>query len=212
MMDFGQRHDRPFPEILAAYADGELDTAARARVEAWLAAHPAARSALESQLRLSPRNRKFWRAASAPNPVAANWARVLDQVQDALDAPLQLAPMRRKPWRARYWVSAVATAAAALYLSLSGTGPAPIDSSVAPASPDAFVMAKDADIDIISMDDSDAKAVVIGQRPLSGAVVLAALGDVEFRAVQKDSPGMMPKVQMNDAGLAPMIIAPVAGR
>jgi hypothetical protein len=211
MMGFGQRHDRPFPEILAAYADGELDAAARAQVESWLAAHPAARAALESQIRLSPRNRKFWRAASAPNPGAANWARVLDQVQGALDAPLQPAPMRRRTWQARYWAPAVAATAAALYLSLSGTGP-PIDSSVAPATAEAFVMAKDADIDIISMDDSDAKAVVIGQRPLSGAVVLAALGDVEFRAVQKDSPGMMPKVQMSDAGLAPMIIAPVAGR
>jgi hypothetical protein len=212
MMGFGQRHDRPFPEILAAYADGELDAAARARVEAWLAAHPSARSALDSQLRLSPRNRKFWRAAAAPNPGAANWARVLDQVQGALDAPVRPAQLQRRPWQARYWVPAVATAAAALYLSLSGTGSAPIDSSVAPATAEAFVMAKDADIDIISMDDSDAKAVVIGQRPLSGVVVLAALGDVEFRAVQKDSPGMMPKVQMNDAGLAPMIIAPVAGR
>ena len=29
-----------WPHLLAAYADGELDAAGRARVEAWLAAHP----------------------------------------------------------------------------------------------------------------------------------------------------------------------------
>jgi hypothetical protein len=215
MMGFGKRHDRPFPELLAAYADGELDAAARARVEAWLAAHPAAQSALEAQRRLSRRNRKFWRAAAAPNPGEANWARVFDHVQDALDTPLRptpvLLPARR--WRARYLLPVMsAAAAAAIYLALPGAGPAPVDSPVMPVAGEAFAIASDADIDILSMDDRDALAVLIGQRPLTGAVVLAAVGDVDLKNVQKAEDGMMPRVQMNDAGLAPMIIAPIAGR
>jgi hypothetical protein len=215
MMGFGKRHDRPFPELLAAYADGELDAAARARVEAWLAGHPAARSALDAQRRLSRRNRKFWRASAAPNPGEANWARVFDQVQDALHTPLRPMPaaLPRQRWRMHYLAPAVSAAAAlVLYIAFSIEGSAPIGLPAPPAESEAFVMATDADIDIISMEDGDASAIVVGKRPLSGAVVLAAVGDVELRNVQKDSAGMMPKVQMNDVGLAPMIIAPVAGR
>jgi hypothetical protein len=48
---------------------------------------------------------------------------------------------------------------------------------------------------------------------LLGAVVLASVGEVDLKGVQKDpNDGMMPKVQMTDAGNAPMIIAPLAGR
>ncbi len=212
MMGFGKRHDRPFPELLAAYADGELDAAARTRVEKWLAAHPAALTALETQRRLSPRNRRFWRAIAAPNPVEANWARVFGRVQDALDAPSRPARVTSRRWRARYVVPAISAAAAVLlYLALPNGGPAPIISPPAPPV-QPFAMATDRDIDIISMDNRDAGTVVIGQRPLSGAVVLAAVGDVELKNVQKDTDGMMPKVQMNDGTNAPMIIAPIAGR
>jgi hypothetical protein len=215
MMGFGKRHDRPFPELLAAYADGELDAAARARVEAWLAAHPAAQATLDAQRRLSRRNRKLWRAAAPSNPAEANWARVFGHVQDAIDAPSRPmpAPLPQRRWRMRYLAPlASAAAACVLYFSLSGDGPAPIVMPIVPAASDAFVFATDADVDIISMDDGDATAIVVGRRPLTGAVVLAGVGDVEFKGVQKDSSGMMPKVQMNDAGLAPMIIAPIAGR
>src|SRR5262245_54407800 len=82
-----RRHDRPFPELLAAYADGELDAAARAQVEAWLAAHPEARAELEAQRRLSRRNQKLWHASAGPSPSEASWARVLNRVQSALRTP-----------------------------------------------------------------------------------------------------------------------------
>src|SRR5438105_1367589 len=93
-LDLGrQRGRRMAAEPPAAFADGELDAAARARVEAWLAANPSARPDLEAQRRLSRRNRRFWRAAAAPNPGEANWVRVLGHVQDALDTPRPIIPL-----------------------------------------------------------------------------------------------------------------------
>jgi len=42
-MGFGHQPRRPeFPELLAAYADGELDATGRAAVEAWLTEPPEA--------------------------------------------------------------------------------------------------------------------------------------------------------------------------
>ena len=208
MMGFGRRNQRPFPELLAAYADGELDAATRARVEAWLEAHPKAQSALDAQRRLSRRNRKFWRAATASNPAEANWARVFDHLQDALEQPLRPVPLVRRRWQARYLVPAMSAAAAMLiYFGMLGRGSKPIEAPVASVAVEPFAIASERDIDIISMDNGDAGALVVGQRPLSGSVVLAAVGDVELKHVQKDTDGMMPKVLMNDGTNAPMIIA-----
>ena len=128
MMGFGKRRDRrAFRELLAAYADGELDQATRDRVEAWLAESPAARDALEAQRSLSRHNRAFWRAAAAPGVSEGNWSRLFGRVQDALDAPMPATPPPN-PRRWRYVVPIVSTAAAvavAIFLARPGEGPAP---------------------------------------------------------------------------------------
>jgi len=207
--------DRSFPELLAAYADGELDADGRARVDAWLANHPEARAALETQIRLSRRNRKLWKATAPLAPSEGSWARVLGRVQDLLDSPPRPALPRPRRIRAGYVAVAVATAAAlvlAVYLQpptgeRGGDRP-PIHDAVEP-----LALARDADVDILSLDDRDSTALVIGRDQLLGAVVLASVGEVDLKGVQKDpNDGMMPKVQMTDAGNAPMIIAPLAGR
>ena len=115
--------------------------------------------------------------------------------------------------RTRYLAPALSAAAAvAFYLVFSGGATSPVGPVIPPPAGDALVLATDADVDILSMDDSDASAIVVGQRPLSGAIVLAAVGDVDLKNIQKAPDGMMPKVQMNDTGMAPMIYAPIAGR
>jgi anti-sigma factor RsiW len=213
-MSFGDGHRRPFPELLAAYADGELDEVRRAEVEAWLSSHPSARQLLEAQLRLSRQNRRLWRTTVPPNPGEGVWARVFGRVQDELDSPP--APAAATPVRSRRWriliptLSTAAAAVIALYLGLPDGGGAP-SPTMDRASVDALVIASAADVNIVSMDDRDTANLVLGVPPLSGRVVLAAVDDVKLKNVQKDADGMMPKVQMNDAGLAPMIIAPIAG-
>src|SRR5438270_6339912 len=99
MIGFNDRYrDRPFPELLAAYADGELDAAGRARVEAWLAEHPEARDEIEAQRRLSRRNRHFWQATAGPQPSEASWLRLLARVHEALTASPRPAPAAPRRW------------------------------------------------------------------------------------------------------------------
>src|SRR5262249_58779212 len=82
---FSDRHRvRPFPELLAAYADGELDAAGRARVEAWLAEHPEARAELENQRKLSRSNSKLWHASGPQSPGERSWSRLFRRVHMAL--------------------------------------------------------------------------------------------------------------------------------
>jgi hypothetical protein len=213
MMGFGRQEPR-YPELLAAFADGELDAVTRARVEKWLETNPAARSALETQQRLSRRNRKLWWTTSAPNPSEAEWDRVLNNIHDALEIPVRPTPAQplRRRWRLRYLVPAISAAVAIVYLIIPGSGPVLIESAGPAGTEESLVLATDADIDIVSIDDRDALAILIGRRPLSGPVVLAGVGDVELKNLQKAEDGMLPKVQMNEAGFAPMIIAPIAGR
>src|SRR5262249_6492057 len=108
-----------------------------------------------------------------------------------------------------------ATAAAlvaALYLAAPKSVPGP-DSVVPPrVAEDALALASESDISIISIDDRDIGALVVGKSPLSGPVVLAAIGDVDLKGIQKAEDGMLPTAKMNEAGLAPMIVAPIAGR
>ena len=107
-------------------------------------------------------------------------------------------------------VSAVSTAAAAaiaVYLTMPGAGPLPSPQATEAAG-ESLVLAVAADVDIVSMDDRDAANLVVGMPPLPGKVVLAAADDVRLQNVQKDTDNMMPKVLMNETGLAPMIIAP----
>jgi hypothetical protein len=208
-------YDRSFPELLAAYADGELDAAGRAHVEAWLAEHPDAQTTLAVQFRLSRQNRKLWKASAPLAPSEGNWARVFGRVQDVLDSPVRPAQPRPNRRRLRYVAAALATAAAlvaALYLTAPKPVPGPDNVAPPRAADDALALAGESDISIISIDDRDVGALVVGKSPLSGPVVLAAIGDVDLKGIQKAEDGMLPTAKMNEAGLAPMIVAPIAGR
>lgn len=201
--------DHPPPEWLAAYADGELDPVAHARVEAWLADNPDARAELDTQRRLSGKNVKLWRAAAPVNPAEGSWAHVLAGVRDALANPPQPAAVRPTRWAV---VAALAGLAATLVAAIAlRPPPAP---PVAPAPPpvDAFAVATDDDIDIISLPEADATLLVVGKSPLDGPILLAAAADLELVSVAKDTDGMMPTVQMQAGPNSPMIICPMPAR
>jgi hypothetical protein len=150
---------------------------------------------------------------------------VFGRVQDAIDPPPRPAdapgrvaapPLRRRRF-VRPLAATLATAAAAL-VALYLRGPTPVpdpktDRDPAPAQ-ETFALATDADVEVISIDDRDAGQILVGRLPLArtDAVVLAAGGEVELKGIQKAEDGMVPKAMMNEAGNAPMIIAPVAGR
>ncbi len=68
-------------EMLAAYADGELDADGCALVERWLTAHPEAMKELRTQRELSPTNYVLWEAAEPLQPTAEAWVAVRQQIE-----------------------------------------------------------------------------------------------------------------------------------
>jgi anti-sigma factor RsiW len=206
---FSDRYrDRPFPELLAAYADGELDAAGRDRVEAWLAEHPEDRAELENQRTLSRSNSELWQSSAPASPGERSWSRLFARVHTALKNP---EPALRTS-RFRYGAAILATAAAALFaVGLFRPGEqAPVVPSP-DADETALVFADAADVDIQSIQDADTELLVVGQPPLLGQVVLAAAGDIQLEKVTKDTDGMMPNPMASGPNV-PMLCVPMAGR
>ena len=213
MIGFNDRYrDRPFPELLAAYADGELDAAGRARVEAWLADHPEARAELDNQRKLSRTNAKLWQSSSPASPGERSWSRLFVRVHTALTNRPATPELSRGMPRYRYAAAMLATAAAAVFaVGLFRPGePVPVV-PVPDGDETVLVMADPADIDIQSIQFADTELLVIGQPPLTGQVVLAAPGDIQLEKVAKDTDGMMP-APMAAGQNVPMLCVPIASR
>jgi hypothetical protein len=210
MTRFGDRpHDRPFLELLAAYVDGELDAAGRARVEAWLAEHPEARAELETQQRLSRRNQRLWQASAGPSPSEASWSRLVAHVQQALTAPPG-PPAPRRPRLLR--ILAPLTTAAAAVLAVVFLRPLTPPAPPTPSTPDeVWAVATDDDVEIVGIQGADFDRLVVGRSPLPDQIVLATANDVAFEKVTPDTDGMMPKMPPPGATV-PMIVVPMAGR
>ena len=182
-------------EWLAAYADGELTPAERGRVENWLADHPEARDLLDSQESLGPRNREFWRAVEPPPPSPGQWS----DVRNAITAAKPARPS--KPWL-RWFGAAGLLATAACLLILSFPDRQVVDQTVGPEGPppvsaavEPIAMATSDDVLIISLPESAAKLLVVGEHPLNGSSMsLARFGEVEFYGIGADLAGRFPEM------------------
>lgn len=111
------------PAWLAAYADGELDTAARAAVERWLTDHPEALDELHSQRALSPANVALWDRAEPPAPSAEAWAAVRRGIDAGLNPPAPVPAGSR--WRVFAGLAAAGTVAAAVWVAVGLLAPKP---------------------------------------------------------------------------------------
>jgi anti-sigma factor RsiW len=125
----------PSPELLAAYADGELDERPylahrRQQIEAWLAQHPEAAAALDANAELS----RLWSATTPVEPAPATWARVWTRIEQA---PKRV---KAKHWSARLWLAGIAAlgAAAAVLVVLLRDKPG----EIVPQGPSLQVQAK----------------------------------------------------------------------
>jgi hypothetical protein len=104
----------PIPaELLAAYADGELDPETRAAVERWLHEHPGAIEELRAQRELSPLNAALWDRAGPVEPSEEVWAAVGQGIADALHPPTDVKQPRGRGWRVAAWLLGGLTAAGA---------------------------------------------------------------------------------------------------
>ena len=201
--------DSPTPQQLVAYGDGELDARTRARVQAWLDRNPEAAGELDAEHCLE----RSWATGSLPEPTPGEWSAVRKRIQAALATPP--APRIPTPRRSR-WTNAVSAAAVFLALLLHrptakdvALPAAPLETSVTP-----FAVVADKDVEILSMDAADADALVVGELPMRGPVVLAGPGDVILDRLLPDD-GMEAPMQMGmgttaDNGDGPMIVVRVA--
>jgi Putative zinc-finger len=209
------RPDRLPPELLAAYADGELSPPERLRVEQWLAEHPEAAELMDAQESLGPGNVELWQAAQPPFPSSRQWANTFDGIKAHAPAP-------PRPSRAR-WLGSVgllATAATVLLLVTTADHPQPQLPSQAmgllpPAGDpddDPFPMAGPDDVRIVSLPEAAAGLLLVGEHPLGDTLLtLARADEVEFYGVGSDVAGRFPEVPSDPSSLdAPMIWAPRA--
>jgi anti-sigma factor RsiW len=197
-----QRDDLP-PELLAAYADGELSPAECRRVAAWLAGHPAAADNVEAQRRLD----RLFEQAAPPPPTEEQWAEALARVERGLALPAA----RRPAWRRRLAAALTGlAAAAALLLALARQGPPALNG---PPQDDTRVTAEEPwpvasadDVQIISMDDRDRGALVVGKPPVSEPLELVTTGDVKVSRLEPDGQGRVGRLRLPKGSDSPMIV------
>jgi hypothetical protein len=219
-------------ELLAAYADGELDSHERSVVEQWLSEHPEALEKLRAQREFSATNAFLWQAVEPPEPSVTSWANARREIELELDGSNRRPLGRgRNPWAG--WVAAClaigGAAAAVAYVStasnvepLSGedqthvnrmcrleapTEIAPFPHTVSPPDPLAefavLPMATDDDVALDRVPDFGEGWLPVGQHPVPGIVALAMVEDLVLEEAQASSGSKM----TNAPGDAPMIYA-----
>lgn len=196
--------DAPSPELLAAYVDGEMDARTRARVEAWLADHAEARDEVRGLQRLQ----KLCADAPPPEPGERTWSAALARIE-AHVAEARLRPARHgSRWLVRLGLVAGCLAAGCLLLiafSLRGLRSPPGPEPVLP-----LPVASDHDIEILSMEDSDIAALIVGKPPILGELVLASAEDISEIETAADENGQLPEHWGKNEGLnGPMIVSPL---
>lgn len=186
------------PELLAAYLDGELDGAARATVEAWLARHPEAAAEVEGQRRLTA----LWQTADPPAPTEADWARTLAGIEASLAPPIRRRPLG--PGRTVVAAAILAAAAAALMLAVGLPGPSPRP----PEPEEALPLVSADEVRIETLEEADRGAILIGEPPLLEPLVLLTAAEVKVHRALPDDAGRQARVETEESSGVPMIVMP----
>jgi hypothetical protein len=198
----GEQPKVPGPELLAAYADGELPESAtlRKQVADWLASHPEAAAELAAQAEL----RRLWQATTPADPGEAAWEAVRSRVAAGIPGLGAKAPGRGIRRRLLWAVGGLGAAAALLWLALTGLPPAP-PTVVHPNPPgpgivqvEPLPVATEDEVQILQVRGADTGTVVVGSLPVRAPLELAGPGDVTLKSVQSAPPdNMVPDVRLN---------------
>jgi anti-sigma factor RsiW len=195
----GSERDQLTPELLAAYVDGELTPAECRRVETWLAEHPDARADVEAQRRLG----RLFEETAPPSPGDEQWAEALAGVESRLAGP----PLRGADWRRRVtaWAAGLAAAAVLLALALRNP-PAPpaVQREQPPAAEEAWPVVSPDEVDIVSMDDRDRAALVVGEPPVSEPMEMLSASEIEVNRMP-DGPGGVARLHVVPGANGPVV-------
>jgi hypothetical protein len=208
----------PSRELLAAYADGELEgiphlAGMRRKIEDWLADHPEAYDDLNAQAELT----RFMASTAPVEPPSAVWDTVWAGVVKAPRQPIW-------PWKLTFGILGIttATAAAVVLAILVGSLSAPAPSSRGPAANQApapqvqpapqaapvvplEVVSAD-EVEIVRVGGNDTASLPIGQPPLTTPIVL-----LEQHEVEVHPPTNNPARTEIRFGRGPVVWTPLAG-
>jgi hypothetical protein len=130
-------------------------------------------------------------------------------VERGLAVPAAGRPGRRR--RAIAVAAVLGAAAAAVLLALALRNlprPAPpVDGP--PAAEEPWPVASADDVQIISMDDRDRGALVVGQPPVNELVQLLAVNEVQVNKLEPDEQGRVGRLYGMDGSGSPMVIMPL---
>ena len=195
-------------EILAAYADGELEgrddlAPLKERVEDWLAQHPEAEAELAELRQL----KQAWQETTPPSPPPHVWQRMLRE----LERPSQPArATSRSVWQRSAIIAATVAACVALGLVLRTARqpevvPTPQPAPLVDETP--FAVAAAHEVEILDVDGADTPTLIVGELPVQGPLVLAMPGEITVTSVQPAArDNMVPEVNLQGPG-RPMIWA-----
>lgn len=174
------------PELLAAFADGELDAFPdlKRQVAAWLQEDPDIQAQLEQ---LS--HYQYWWASTAPDgPGARDWSALLARVQEQLEPVRAGNELSSRRVRLGRWLGGAAAMLACLGLGLGwlflgsqqerpvpGLAPAPMAAGAEP-----LTVAAAEEVEILSVAGDDTHSLVIGELPIRGPLELLAAGEASL--------------------------------
>jgi len=203
---------RPTPEQLTAYVDGELAEEARRAVEDWLAGRPNEAAATEAEQRL----RQLMESSAASEPSAAEWAMALTRIEAGLSSGRKRGrPAARRVASLLWAAAALAASAMAMWVVFAGNAPPvlTVDKQIAheaaEVEPPFPVLLAD-EVDIMTIQAIDTTALVVGVPPVHEPLVLAAASEITLDRVEPDVDGMMPDMRWFDGSSPPMIAVPLA--
>jgi hypothetical protein len=210
----------PSAELLAAYADGELDeegpqAALCRRIESWLARNPEMARTLDAHRRITEWCRDT--AAEDPGPVA--WASVMGRLRLAVGSG------QGRRWTSLPWLAAAGgTAAACLVVAVTLVSwlgkrdtayPHNLMSLAQPqpralredAEPDVLPVATASEVEVLSVKGEDTTTLVVGELPVEGPLPLLQTNEVTFTRIEPARDNMVPEVRR--AGHTTFVWAPL---
>jgi anti-sigma-K factor RskA len=195
----GPAHSR---EEIAGYVDGELSPAAQERLEAWIAQDPGILREIERQEKI----KNLYASTRPSEPTEAAWQAAAFRSKRRMIVRVEPAH-RPALWTSR---SAAIAAAAAVLIAALVIGPRP-SGQIRDDLPELQVLSPQ-EVEIVSLDDQDRGALMVGQAPTLENMVAVTPADVQITSAMAGPDGCMPRIVIpKDQQAMPMIVAPLPG-